>query len=69
MPQRGEPTPGTTRRDVLRRGAKLAYVTPAVLAAIKVESTYAASGGTGPTGGNPGGGKKDKDKDKDKDKK
>ena len=35
-----------SRRGVLRRGAKLAYVAPAVIAAMKVESAFAASGGS-----------------------
>ena len=37
---------GMTRRGVLHRGAKLAYVAPVVLATMKVESTFAASGGS-----------------------
>jgi len=33
------------RRAVLRRGAKLVYVVPAVLAAMRATPTYALSGG------------------------
>jgi hypothetical protein len=50
-----------SRRDVLRRGAKLAYIPPVILAALKVESTFAASGGGRES-------HKDNGKGKDKDK-
>ncbi len=46
----------TTRRQVLRRGAKLAYVAPAIIAAVKVESAFAISAGGGGAGGHVGGG-------------
>lgn len=42
-----------SRRGLMRRGARLAYVVPAVLVAMRVEAAYAAP-------------PKDKDKDKDK---
>ncbi len=42
----------STRRDVLRQGRKLAYATPVVIAALRVESAFAASGG--PLSGNNG---------------
>ena len=47
-----EPPAAMPRRQVLRQGTKLVYVAPVVLAPMKVESTFAASGGeTSPRAG------------------
>ena len=59
-----------TRRRVLRQGAKIAYVAPVVIAAIKVETTFAASGGSVGSlpSGAPSGPPSNKDKKDKKDK-
>jgi hypothetical protein len=41
----GSQPPAVSRRSVLRRGKKLAYVAPVVVAAMKAQPAFAASGG------------------------
>ena len=68
------PPSNPTRRSVLRQGAKIAYVAPVVIAAMKVETTVAASGGSagrlpgGAPSGPPSGPPSNKDKKDKKDK-
>lgn len=50
MDQTPQPNSAVTPRGILRRSGKLAYVAPVVIAAMKVESTFAASDGS--NGGN-----------------
>ena len=45
-----EPREDLTRRTLLRRGAKLAYIAPVVIVAMKAEPAFAVSGGGGGRG-------------------
>lgn len=47
MSATGNTSDTTSRRAVLRRGAKLAYVAPVVVVAMKAQPAFAASGGGG----------------------
>lgn len=44
-----------SRRSLLRRGAKVAYVAPVVIAAMKVDSAFASASGGDQKGGGRGG--------------